>query len=648
MKRIFLAVLAALTLANPCWAQTSINARQVTVNGTRLDAVTDSLNAAVTQASSSATAQPATSNEYATSAATFVAAAKPLIKFVPPSLRAQLLAGANGPSAPDFAPYIQKALEQGRVVDLQGLQVNVKTPIDFIGFEALLMNGGRLWANMTNPSDPVFRLKVLPAGQQVVAQLYVFGFGSITGSATVFSAKMPYVPGNGLRIVVNNITANGLTRAANTRFMDAELIDFAQVRDSSISNYDQAFRFTVPSNAVGIRGNTQLILEGLGLGNVNSVAYIDNSDLVRFNVDAMNIGGGVVIGDNTYRLIFDRFHAEAIAYIADWKNAADEAAGYSKFGWGVWIKDGLNYGPITFNQGSIFGSNTVDASLNPGTPIGGVYVGKHDNGTAGTVTLRDFYIAPTSSNAPNWIPIEAHYSVRWEGKWPAGTLSNVRLGNSGPSDLSVSDQYMDIVVDEGQFARRGARNLLPGTKLINLTDKVGPGTVVVSEYSATPFENAHQIAFTASANTEQYRTVTLNPGWHTLLISGARVSGNIFASVRTADDADWPLRKQFQNASSLYPTTFHMPFYAPRATTYRVGIEVTTNASAIVDEIGLVKGFWPFDVPPGAWTYPPVTALPTCSARTEGRGYTLLGASNDNHVYICKNTTSGYAMAMVS
>jgi hypothetical protein len=630
--QILTAVLVLLLA--PVNANTVINGQRVTVdrdlsNKADRETVTSTASLAV---------------EYDLNPSEFLKAAKPLIKLVPPSLRAQLLAGSSGVSAPDFCPYIQKGLELYRVVDLQGLQVNCKTGLKISGFQVLMMNGGRLWANLTDQGEAVFSPKTVAAGQPIVIQFYLQGFGSITGSATVFSMKQAYVVGNGISFKMNNIVSNGLTRRLGTRWIDAELVDFVQITNSTYSNYDQAFRFSVPPRSS--RANTQIVLDGIGGRGVNSVGYIDNTLLARINIDAASVGGGIVIGPNNGQLVFDRTHIESVAFNAGYVNLSDEAASYSKYGWGIYILDGNSQqGEIIFNSGSVFGGVTAVGGSR--AALGGIYIGKNDNGTTRPgVTFRDFYIAPTSPGVTQWIPLEAHYNFRWEGKWISSAQSGVRIGNSGRRDFSIGDLFLDAVIDEGQYSRRGTKNLLPGTKFSNLTETNEIGTVSVDDLDSTRFDGAQKVTFKTSSSAERYRTVSLGIGWHTFLISGDSSSSHVFASVRSNKN-DIIMRKSFLNNSTLYPITFHMPVYIPANGDYRIGIQAASNGSAIIDEIGFVKGLWPGDVPAGAWTYPPVLTLPACSARYEGRGLTLIGKSDDNHVSICVNSTGGYVWKKV-
>lgn len=552
-----------------------------------------------------------------------------VLNFIPSNLHVNIVGGAN---TTDLAPYIERALFSEAKIDLGGLPMLVKTPIRIASRRRIYGRGSRITAEMINAGDAVFTTHVDENGDQYGADLRLYNM-EIFGAATAVRFRITTPRSIGMSIKAFEVLFDGLVRAPGTKAIDMRCADFCELRSCNIRNYDMGFSFE--SLAGWERDNTQNTLSVVGIENANSVGYIEDCDkFTARNVDTMFCGSGLVIGKDNLRVNLHQFHVERIGWRADWKNAADVAAGKSFPGWGLYIVDNVNNSDVTLDQCSFF-HNEAEA------PIGGVYRGRNTNGTRSNVRMAQCFLELPSASGPSvtWKPLEAHGQLHWVGRFPFPAGNNVVLGDS-------TDNNTDIIIDEDSSSARGDgnRSMLPGTKAINLRSTSGAATAITEDdgttiIGGTPYNflnQAHKVTFSGIG--ERYEVVNLKVGWYTLFLTGNVASGIVFASVRDdATQVDNFLQRQV-NFQVNYEHPMRMPFFVSKNGAYRVGFRSSGGAAALLlGSMGLFRGHYiDQGVRSGAWDIPPVVSLPAPSAFYEGTSFSVADAA-----HVCLRASGG-------
>jgi len=587
-----------------------------------------------------------------------------ILNFIPENLHSAIRDGTN---TTDLSSYVNTALATSpKAIDLCGLTILVKQPIEMLGLCSIVFNGGTIKAQMTTATDPIFRPLTVDSGAAQVVTLTLLGFGIVRGPHTAVSFKLTGgISNSGLKLVSHDIAYVGYNstseyRTAGTKAFDLEMVDFVTVRGGSVFQYDKVMHVTgnAAGDAIG-RTNTQILVDNLAVMECNQVFYGDSMSNCEFKqFDASHVGGGFVIGNNVTNVNFHQPVCAIFAEFADRKNDTDIAAGTAKYGYAFYIKDNSKIKGLEVNKPSFNPSTNTTAgsgSTAPGTPVGGIYVGR----TSGSVihagiTFRDGgYTTITPSNG-NYKWLENHGRMVFDGYWPTQTGSSSITTASG----DFLDQYVDLVVYD-KASRCSGQNLLPGTKAINLRQKTGSGTVAVTEETTNNYvSRGHTVTFTASSTTQLYELLQLEPGWYTYVISAyydPAFTNNIYASVFKDSDNSIISRTglRFPIVTSTHETFFHLPIGITESGLYRVGFQCSINGAAVVGSMGFFRGFYPScDIPRGGWDFPPIldSNFPTASAFWEGRAVTrdYGGSGSDNTVEVAVRTTSGHAWKVLT
>lgn len=367
----------------------------------------------------------------------------------------------------------------------------------------------------------------------------------------------------GLQLSLYKCHFQGLSRVSDAIYL--KQIDFVELNKINGANYD-TFLTIESDTSIGERSNTQIHVKNTAVlqSNVGGrFKSVDKAVLDGFDVNRCSTG--IILDSGNSRMQFNSCHVEHYGnegYTSPFIN-----------GYGVYMGDDKFNADISFNNCTTF--------LPLKNAKAGFYLGQAESVLNNVVFDNCFCMDDENLLTHN--PLELYGSYSWRGRFP--------YTNFVKTWKSTASRINGIIENTG-WEIPTSKNILPFNIITNpseLTGSVGNGVITIEEDQEGIFEQAKLINITANGNTEKYVPKLLKPGWYTLLLLSYQKTGTPFITVQQLGA---PYTTILLTKPSSKPNLMvRIPFYVSVEGTYKIGFTTNSNASFVLKQIEIVKGF---------------------------------------------------------